>query len=756
VATPGWWAIHGLADLEFANGDAPMIAASRRRLFFLYLVVAALLLGLLVRTWYLQVKTGPGYVAMASSERERVVIEPADRGPILDDLGAPMIDAAPALVISVNLPTMWRQKDGGASMIARLAALLHRQPSSIKRVIRLCTVGVRPPCWAGSPYQPVPVARNVPPATALAVLENQRLYPGVTAVITPVTRYQQPVSTDLAQVLGYLQPITVSEMRSQGLPATGFGGVDLVGQAGLEAQYDRELRGMPGARRLAVNAAGQVTGTISNIAPKAGDYLVTSINAALQDDTEKALAGAVQNSQSAGNPVNGGGAAVVMTTTGRVLAMASYPTYNPAVWAGSISGAEFRSLFGTADGEPVLNRATQGQYPPGSTWKVTSVAAAIAAGYSLNGTYNCPAAIKVGGRSYVNDGSPSLGPMSLYQALVVSCDTVFYQLAYDIYSRDHPRDNVVTSPRAPMQEMQKMDVAWGFGRDTGVDLPAGNPGSVPTRRWLYYLWKDNAHRGQDWCKYGRQHGSYMQQIEWENCRYGNVWSVGQSMIASIGQGYVTVTPLQLAVAYMALANGGTLYSPRIGEALISPNGRAVRRITPPVVGHLPVAGTTLAYIRGALAGVVTSGTAASTFGGFPLGQVCVAGKTGTAQVSGRLSTSVFASFAPCGDPKFVVVMMIPNSGYGASVSAPAVRQIWDGLFGLEGHKAALPGGVVPGLPHMDRAGVVVPPAGFGPRPSKGKRPAGAGPAGQAGPVGPTGTAGPTGPAGPVGTGGRHR
>jgi penicillin-binding protein 2 len=183
-----------------------------------------------------------------------------------------------------------------------------------------------------------------------------------------------------------------------------------------------------------------------------------------------------------------------------------------------------------------------------------------------------------------------------------------------------------------------------------------------------------------------------------------------------------VTPLQLARAYAALANGGTLYSPRVGEELISPDGK-VQKITPPVTGHLPVAKSTLAYIRSALAGVVTSGTAAGTFGGFPLGRVCVAGKTGTAQVQGNQSTSVFASFAPCDHPKFVVVVMIPNSGFGAQVAGPAVRRIWDGLFGLEGHKAALPGGVLPGLPRLDKAGQVLPPPGFGP-PAKHSKQAG--------------------------------
>ena len=253
-----------------------------------------------------------------------------------------------------------------------------------------------------------------------------------------------------------------------------------------------------------------------------------------------------------------------------------------------------------------------------------------------------------------------------------------------------------------------MELAWGFGRDTGIDLPEENPGSVPTREWLYYFWKDNAHRGQNWCKNGRANGTYGQQIEYQDCRYGNVWTAGQSVIAAIGQGYVSVTPLQLARAYAALANGGTLYNPRVGEALIGPAGKVVRKITPPVVERLPRSPSPRSPTSGhALAGVVTSGTAASTFGGFPLGQVCVAGKTGTAQVQGNQSTSVFASFAPCDHPKYVVVVMIPNSGYGANVSGPAVRQIWDGLFGLEGHKAALPGGVLPGLPRLNKAGLVV-------------------------------------------------
>jgi penicillin-binding protein 2 len=168
---------------------------------------------------------------------------------------------------------------------------------------------------------------------------------------------------------------------------------------------------------------------------------------------------------------------------------------------------------------------------------------------------------------------------------------------------------------------------------------------------------------------------------------------------------VTATPLQLTNAYVALANGGTLYEPRIGEALMTPSGNVAQKISPPVVRKLPASSGTLAYIRTALAGVVSQGTAAGAFGGFPLNQVCVAGKTGTAQIMGKKATSVFASFAPCDNPKLVVVVMLPNAGYGADAAAPAVRQIWDGIYGLEGKKAAMPGGKLPALPNLTATSV---------------------------------------------------
>jgi penicillin-binding protein 2 len=678
-------------------------------------VVAALLITLGGRMWYLQVMTGKSYAQLAALDQTQTVITPSVRGQILDDGGQPLVTNASSLVVTVNMMDLATQGDGGKAVLHRLATLLHMPDKLLTEKVRLCNATVGQPCWPGSPYQPIPVAQHVPAWVAVEIMQDHDRFPGVSAGVNPVARYPQPDGANPAQVLGYLGPITAQQMKQQHLPTTGFSGVDLVGQAGLEEQYNKWLQGTPGQEVLSVNNAGQQLGTIRSTAPETGDDLVTSINAKLQGDLQSILASTLTHAQQTGSPNATTAAGVVMTTTGRVVAMASVPTYNPSIWTGGISEQQYRQLFGTGQGEPILNRVTQGEYAPGSTFKVVSTAAAVNAGYSLASTYNCPATSNIGGRSFANDGNPPIGPISLHEALVISCDTVFYDLAYQIYLRDHPKDNVVTSPKTPPQEMQKMEVDWGFGNSPGIDLPEQSAGSIPTREWLYYLWKDNAHTGQNWCKYGNANGTYVQQIEYQDCHYGNVWEPGEAAIAAIGQGYVTVTPLQLADAYAALANGGTLYSPRIGRAIISPAGQVVQRIYPQVIRHLPVAGSTLAYIRNALADVtVGGGTAAGAFAGFPRNKVCVAGKTGTAEVFNSSVTSVFASFAPCNDPKYVVVVMVPNSNFGAEVAAPAVRQIYDDIYGLEGHQAALPGGNLPhGLPKVMPDGTIKAPAGYG-------------------------------------------
>jgi len=682
-----------------------MIPRSRRRLFGLYVLTVAAVVVLGGRLWYLQVLDTTQYKALAQVNQTRQIVVPAVRGAITDDTGSPFVRNETEMVVSVNMMDLSQQTtDDGAAVLSKLAPLLHLSDKALSEKVRLCTRGVPQPCWTGSPYQPVPVADHVSDATALQIMEEPKVFVGVTASLQPVTDYPMPSGANPSQVLGYLQPITQSEMAKEHLPETGFAGDDLVGQAGLEAQYNTELTGKPGNQIVSVNAAGDVLNTVGGTPAQTGDTLVTSINAKVQADAQQALNAAIERSRASGNSVNQG-AAVVETTSGRIVAMASYPNYNPSVWTNGISQSEFNYLFGTASGDPVMNWASQGQYAPGSTFKITSTAAAVANGFSLNGTYNCPASFSIGGQSFANDGEPSLGPISFRTALIQSCDTVYYEVAYQMWQTDDNKANFQLNPHAPIQKMQQAELDWGFGNYTGIDLPEESPGTIPTRQWLYNYYEDNAHKGEDWCKNGKANGSYVQQIEYDDCQSGYVWGPGQAVIAAIGQGYVTSTPLQLTNAYTALADGGTLYSPRIGEALVSASGKLVQEINPPVIRKVDASSETLAYIRSALAGVVTQGTAAGAFGGFPLNQVCVAGKTGTAQVEGGKSTSVFASFAPCNNPQFVVIVMLPNSGYGASAAAPAVRAIWDGIYGLEGHKAALPGGKLPPVPGTGKATV---------------------------------------------------
>jgi penicillin-binding protein 2 len=638
--------------------------------------------------------SGTQFRQLALANQTRTIVVPAVRGQILDDEGHPLVTNQTALVVSVNMMQLSQQHDGGTAVLRRLARLLGMSYNTLKAKTTLCTRGVKPPCWSGSPYQPIPVDEKVSDQDALQIMEEPTVYPGVTAQVQPVVSYPSPGGANPAQVLGYLQPITPQEIAQRHLTVTGFSGVDLVGQAGLEGQYDSQLRGVTGTQTVAVNAAGDVTGTVSEVAAKPGDELVTSLNANVQAVAQNALDSAIGRSRASGNNVNQG-AAIVETTDGRIVAMASYPDYDPNVWTNGISEQEFNYLFGNSSGEPILNYVTQGQYAPGSTFKLVTTAAAVALGDDINGSYACPATFSINGHSYANDGNPGLGSMSFQTALIQSCDTVYYAIGYQMWRNDNVPADFKASPNAPVQKMQQQELDWGFGKPTGIDLPEESAGSIPTRQWLYWLWKDNAHTGQNWCKNGRANGSYVQQIEYQDCLSGYTWEPGQAAIAAIGQGYITVTPLQLANAYVALANGGTLYSPRIGEALLAPSGKVVQKIDPPVLAHVPASSYTLSYIRQALQGVVTQGTAAGAFGGFPLNKVCVGGKTGTAQLFGKNATSVFASFAPCNHPKYVVVVMLPNSGYGADAAAPAVRQIWDGIFGLEKQKAALPGGQLP-------------------------------------------------------------
>lgn len=671
----------------------------RTRLVVLHVVVLSLLAVLAVRLWQVQVMRGKEFVHAAAETRTRDVVVPAVRGQILDASGRSLVRNRTALVVSVDRTRLTRMDDGGLAVLKRLGAVLGRPVKQLQKRIRSCGAGVTRPCWPGSPYQPIPIDEQVSTREALQILERQEEFPGVTAEVQAVREYPQGRAG--AQLLGYLQPVTQDELdKRDGLKA-GFSGVDLVGRDGLESVYDEALRGAPGLRRVQVDRLGKVIGVEQQDAPTAGDTLITSIDSRVQAVVEKAVNGAMKRARKA----DGAAGVVLDVRTGRVVALASAPGYDPQIWTGGISEKEYQRLLSEKAGRPLVSRAIKGEFAPGSTFKVSSVSAMLRAGYPLHGRYGCPGSFMVGDRPFNNFRGIGLGTLTMHTALVKSCDTIFYKSSYEQWLRD----GGLRPKKQPKERFAAMARSFGFGRPTGIDLPGESAGRIPDREWKKDMW---AQTSAENCKRsrtgypevaGRSRAAFLKRLAYENCIEGYLLRPGDAANFSIGQGDVLVTPLQLASAYAALVGDGKLRTPRVGWARVRPDGQLVKKIDVPVKAKLPLSEKERAYIKGALSQVASDGTAAGAFSGFPMDKVKVGGKTGTAEVWGKEDTSWFASFAPTSKPRYVVVVMVSQGGMGGQSAAPAVREIYEGIYGLKGGKPITP---VQKLPMIKRDGTI--------------------------------------------------
>jgi penicillin-binding protein 2 len=678
---------------------------SRLRLVVLRVLVISLLATLLGRLWYLQVLAGPQYQQAASDNQVRDVVAAAPRGEIVDDAGRRWASNRTALVVSVDRIKLLRQKDSGKAVLTRLSQLLHVRYSALSAKIQLCGPNAPHGCWNGSPYEPIPVSQLKDDVTstrlALQILERKEAFPGVTAELGAVRDYTKPDGALASQVLGYLAPITIDELKW--LPKTQQDArrSDLVGRSGLEQQYDSYLRGRPGVTEVAVDHLGAVTSTLSQSSPQPGDEIVTSLDATVQSSLEKALADAVSRARhtpvkKGGGPADFAAGVVLDALTGHVVAMASYPSYDPNVFVGGISERDYQALQ-RAPGTPLLDKAYASAYPPGSTFKLISTSGLVTDGIaSLSGSYDCGPSVTIGGRKFRNFESESLGVIDLHTTIVKSCDTVYYGLANNDWIRDN---RLVLDKKKPIEGVQHVARAYGLGVPVGVDLPGASSGHIADRNNMKLRWQQTK---KDACAGAKRRpkGSYLQLLDQEYCTDGWRFNPGDQLNEDIGQGTVLVSPLQLAVAYAALANGGTVFEPRLAKAIVTPDGQLVANVRAPVRGRLPVSQSTLDYIRNAMYDVPVSGTAKDAFHGFPMGQVRVGGKTGTAEVDVQhgLATAWFASFAGLAGeakPRFVTVIMVDRGGQGGVVAAPSVREVWDSVFGLEHHKAAFPTGAPP-------------------------------------------------------------
>jgi penicillin-binding protein 2 len=646
--------------------DAPDSTEARPglRLRIVGVAVVGLFAVLGLRLWALQVLQAPAAAQAVTANQIRSVPVAPTRGLILDRNGYPLVGNQ--VTEEITLSRMAAQDDPG--VIGRLAAVVGETPAQVRASIDNQQF---------SPYKPVPILTDAPLTDIVYIKEHQAEFPGVTSQQTTERTYPQlelpgPAqgSYPAAQVLGYVGSINNAELQSRA--KQGYLAGDAFGQSGLEYQYETQLHGTPGREELEVDPKGQVAGVLKSTPPSPGDNVVTNIDTNLQQVADNALATQVETLRrtydpgclNASNvkvgcyPAATGGAVVVMSPkTGAVYAMSSFPSYDPSVWVGGITNAQYAALNNKANNEPLINRAIDGLYTPGSTFKLNTATAALQTGLISPGfTYYDMGTFKTPDCQYNsttcifhNSAGDPTGSYNVSSALTVSSDDFFYNLGYLFYAQ---------SAKYGATAIQDQAAQYSLGELTGIDLPGEAQGRVDSQAERVKLHAMNPKAFPN-----------------------TTWYTGENIEMAFGQAGTYITPIEQAVAYSTFANGGTRYAPQVAAAVVSPSGQVVSRIAPQVTGHVALSPSTYQALMTGFTGVVQNslGTAYQTFQGlnFPGG---LAGKTGTADtVAGKEPTGWFVGFGPTADPQYVVVCVIDQAGFGATAAAPVVRDVFSYL-----------------------------------------------------------------------------
>lgn len=621
---------------------SPEHPSLRLRLTILIVVVACLFGALFARLWFLEVINAPKAQAVAADNGVRLVYIQAPRGRILDRNGNVLVGNVNEPVIEVDR----QQASQNPAMVARLAPLLGMTDKQLQQAINNLQY---------SPYAPVPVMPDASPQQILYVQENQELFPGVKAASMSVRTYS-PMGKAAANIVGYVGQIDAAELAK--LKGQGYQAGDQIGLAGIEATYEQYLRGTPGVERVQVDSQGHVLDTLSTTPPVPGHDLKLSIDGNLQMVAEQALAQGLASARQTFDPATNsdfkapaGSAVVEDPNTGQILALATDPTYDPEQFVGGISEANYKSLLNNP-GDPLLDRTIQGRYAPGSTFKLVTGTAGLKYGLiTPTSIFDDTGSIQIGNFTAHNDNGEAYGPIDLAQAITVSSDNYFNSIGLKLwYGRKQYGDDA----------LQNVAKEYGFGSPTGIALSNEAGGKVPTP--------------ESYIKDHQQHPNIFVQPQ---------WYPGNSDQLAIGQDELLVTPLQLANAYATFANGGTRYQPQLVQDAQTTTGKVTTVFPPKPVTNIGLQPEWRSALLAGFEGVVNNprGTAYYVFSGTPLASVGIAGKTGTAQVNApRQDTSVFTSFAPVSHPQYVVDAFMEDSGYGSSVAAPVVREIYDALF----------------------------------------------------------------------------
>jgi penicillin-binding protein 2 len=591
----------------------------------------------------------------AEANRERTVVEPAPRGRILDRNGVVLVDNRISTIVTIDKTLFTELPPSEQSrVLTRLSEELTRYgnpitPEQILETLDNSRYG---------PYIPVPIADDVPEALAVYLSErHDEFTDAVDAGARAVRRY--PFGRLASHILGYVGPINEEEYAEHRADPKQYQLDDEIGKAGVEATFEQFLRGTPGRRVLEVDARGNVVQELSYTPPVPGNDVVLAVDVNLQGLAEAALADQLLRARARGagrHPPTlapAGSVVVLDPRNGEVLAMASFPNYDASAFTDGISNAEWAALNDPASHYPMINRAIEGQYAPGSTFKLITAYAALSSGAINDATIiNDPGRLELpdceGRCTFYNAGRAAHGAVDIRRALTVSSDVFFYTMGYNFWlQRDTFGD--------PIQE-----AAWSFGlgADTGIDLPNEKGGIVPTPDFKAQRHEDNPEAFPE----GR-------------------WRAGDNINLSVGQGDMLLTPLQLANAYGTLANGGTVWRPMIARQILAPGATEVTdTIAPQANGEVAMPPNVRQPIVDGLIGVTRqgNGTARSAFRGF-YEHFTVAGKTGTAERPPRADTSVFVGFGPVESPRYVVAAMLEESGFGGEQAAPLVRRLFEPL-----------------------------------------------------------------------------
>ncbi|HEU4463054.1 MAG TPA: penicillin-binding protein 2, partial [Solirubrobacterales bacterium] len=600
------------------NEDRPQGSRLYLRVAVVGGVAAVLFAILFFRLWNLQVIAGDEYLAEAKNNRTREVKVIAPRGDILDRDGEVLVDNRTSLALQVNTAKLPEDPAEERTELARLGELAHMSLRKVRR-----TIEESEEVAAGAP---VTLRRDVGYDLIAYIEENQEEFPGVAVQRVFVRAY--PNGSLAAHVLGAVGEVEEDELKEPRYRNLEPG--DEVGQGGAEYAYDNYLRGDPGLTRIQVNAAGEPTpgGQLVSTPPTPGDSLKLTIDKEVQSAGEGGLS-------ARGLP----GAFVSMNIdTGEILAMGSNPTYDPTDLI-EPTQQQVNELYRDEVLAPLVNRATEGAYPTGSIFKIITALAALENGkITPDESIVDNGAIEVGTQRFQNAGAEAHGSVELRRALQVSSDVYFYLLGWDMWDTN---------------ELQEEAHKLGIGRPTGLDLPEEGETLLPDRQWRNQLYKEELTE--------------------------RPWSAGDNIQLATGQGDLQTNPLQMAIAYAALGNGGKIVTPHVGKEVEDAAGRVLKEFEPQVRRRVHIdPGYRTAILEGLhLAAQEGDGTAAGVFGGFP---IPIAGKTGTAERPGHADQSWFAALSPYPNPRIVTIATVEEGGFGAESAAPVVLDILEAIY----------------------------------------------------------------------------